>query len=146
MPSYIWLLITFPRAVLLSLFCPNFYLGLSWVRLQLAPRNDVYERANFSENGRASASMNAVSRDRFTPAAAVDAVTPTYLRATAADFHPTYKNVHGRNVHVMARRPSHSEGVHRVPIIFHASRPSMGLEAGGHLHCRQCHVPFLPAF
>ena len=93
MPSYICRLLSFPRLVLLSLlslFYPNFCLCLYWVQLQLAPRNAVYERANCSDNGRASASINAVSRERFTPTAAADAVTLTYLRATAADFHPTY--------------------------------------------------------
>ena len=34
--------------------------------------------------------MNAVSRERFTLAAALDAVTLTYRRATIADFYPTY--------------------------------------------------------
>ena len=38
----------------------------------------------------ASVSMYAVSRKRFASAAVADAVTPTYLRATVADYHPTY--------------------------------------------------------
>ena len=32
--------------------------------------------------------MNAVSQECFIPAAAADAVTPTYLRAMVADFTP----------------------------------------------------------
>ena len=52
--------------------------------------NAAYELANFSGSGRASASMNDVSREHFTPAAAADAVVPTYLRATVPDFHPMY--------------------------------------------------------
>ena len=39
-----------------------------------------------------------------------------------------HKSVHGRSVHGMIRRPSHSEGVHGVPLILHASRPQMGRE------------------
>ena len=56
----------------MAVFYPNFYLGLEWVRLQLAPRNVVIERESCSDNGRAPASMNAVSRERFTLAAAAD--------------------------------------------------------------------------
>ena len=56
----------------------------------VAPPERCIRTCKLFGNGRASASMNAVSRDRFTPAAAADAVTPTYLRATAADFHPKY--------------------------------------------------------
>ena len=50
--------------------------------------NAVCERAKCSDSGRASASMNAVSREPFTPAAVTDAITTTYLRATVADFRP----------------------------------------------------------
>ena len=56
--------------------CP---VGMPYVNVQTA-RTTV----------RAFASMNAVSRERSTPAAAADVVTLTYLRATPADSHPTY--------------------------------------------------------
>lgn len=46
-------------------------------------------RAHCSDSDRTPACMNAVSRERFTPATAADAVAPTNLRATVADFHPT---------------------------------------------------------
>ena len=45
----------------------------------------------------------------------------------------------------MTRRPSHPEGVHRVPLILYACRPQMGL-AVGHLRQRKRHFPLLPAF
>ena len=73
---------------LVVLVYPNFYVDPWWVRLQLARGNAVCERTNGSESGRASASMNAASRERFIPAAAADAVTPTYLRATVAASTP----------------------------------------------------------
>ena len=60
-------LIILSAGCLVVLILPNFYLGLLWVRLQLARRNAVYERANGSDNGKASASMNVVSWERFTP-------------------------------------------------------------------------------
>ena len=76
----------------------------------------MHERANCSDSDRASASIDAIPRECFTPAAAADAVSPTYLRAMVADLHPRiHKNVHGRSVHDATRHPSHSEGVHRVP-------------------------------
>ena len=77
-----------PACFWLSLLYPNFYRDPWWVRLQLARGNAVCERTNGSESGRASASMNAASRERFIPAAAADAVTPTYLRATVAASTP----------------------------------------------------------
>ena len=43
----------------------------------------IYELAHCSDSGRASASMNTVSRERFTPAAAADAVILTCRRAPA---------------------------------------------------------------
>ena len=68
--------------------------------------------------------MNAVSRELFISAAAADAVTPTYLRATVADFQPhvLHQNVHGRTIHVMTRCSSRSKEVHRVPLSLHTRR------------------------
>ena len=74
-----------PTGFVLSLLCPHFYLGLWWFRRQLARGDAVRERANWFDSGRAAA-----SRERFTPAAAAEAVSPTYLLATVADFHTTY--------------------------------------------------------
>ena len=79
--------IFFPTGFVLSLLCPNFYLGLWWVGRQWTRGNAVHERVNCLESGRASASMEAVSRESFTPPAAADAGTPTHMRATVADFH-----------------------------------------------------------
>lgn len=88
--------------------------------------------------------MIAFSRESLTPAGAA---TPTYLRATA-DFHShvIHQNLHGCTVHAMARRPSHPEGVHRVPLILHVRRTHMDLEADGHLRRRQRNFSLLPAF
>ena len=83
-------LIILPAGSLLPLLYPNFCLDLWWVRLQLARGDAVHERANCSDSVRASASVDAVSRERFIPAVAADAVTPTYLRATVEDFHPAH--------------------------------------------------------
>ena len=55
-----------------------------------------------------------------------------------------HRNAHGRTVHVTARHRSHSEGVHRVPLILHANRPQIGREIGGHLRRGQRHFPFSP--
>ena len=69
----------------------------------------------------------------------------TYLRATDADFHSTNSNVHGRSVHDMTRRPSHSEGVHCVPLILNASRSQIGREVV--VICARNNASFpLPAF
>ena len=113
----------------------------------------MYERANCSGSGRASASTNAVSLERFTSASAVDAVTPTVplLDLSACDGcgrlpHVFNKNVHGRTVHDMTRRSSHSEGAHRVPLIIDANRSPMGREVGGHLRRRQRQFPLRPIF
>ena len=69
--------------------------------------------------------MNAMSRERLVPLdIAADAVTPMYLLATAADLHPTYllhDDVHGRTIYMVARRPLYSEGVQRVPLVFHSA-------------------------
>ena len=82
--------------------------------------------------------MSAVSRERLTSAATSDAVAPTYLHSTVGlPPHVFCKSVHGRTVHVMTRRLSHSEGVHRVPLTLHASLPEMGLEVGGYSRRRQ---------
>ena len=50
-----------PAGFVLSLLYPNFYFGLYWVRRRLARGDAVHERANYSDNDRASASMDAVS-------------------------------------------------------------------------------------
>ena len=68
-------LIIVPAGFWLSLLYPNFYLDSWWIRLQLARGNAVCERTNCSNSGRAS-HLNAGSRERFTPAAVADVVTP----------------------------------------------------------------------
>ena len=49
-------------------------------------------------------------------------------------------------VHVMTRRPSNSEGVHRAPLGLDTMRPHMGREVGGRLRRRQRQISLLPAF
>ena len=69
--------------------------GLEWIRLRLSPGNAVYERdernerAHSPDSGKTPASMNAMLRERFTPAASSDAATPAQLRATVTGFHST---------------------------------------------------------
>ena len=58
----------------------------------MARGDGVFEqRASNADSGRASASIKAVSRERFTSAAAADAVTPKSLCVlrTDAEFYPT---------------------------------------------------------
>ena len=43
----------------------------------------------------------------------------------------------------MTRCPSHLEGVHRVPPIFHANRPQMGREVDTHLRRRLRQFPLI---
>lgn len=89
--------------------------------------------------------MVAVSRERLTP---TGADTPICLRATDANFHPhvIHQNARGCTAHVMARRPSYPEGVHRVPLILHVRRSQIGLEVDGHLRWRKLNFSLLPAF
>ena len=57
----------------------------------LSRGNAVYAFPNPADSGKASACINAVSRERFAPLdGGTDAVTPTYMLATAGDLHPTY--------------------------------------------------------
>ena len=80
--SFLYLSIL-PAGCLSSLLYPNFYLDLVGPASIVPWERCIYELANCSDSGRASASMNAVSRERFTPAAAADAVILTSLRAPA---------------------------------------------------------------
>ena len=53
--------------------------------------------------------MNAVWRERFTPATAADAVNPMCLcvcDGCGLSPHVPHKNAHGRTVHLIARCPS----------------------------------------
>ena len=51
----------------------------------------MYDFLNPSDSGKASASMNAVSRERLVPLdATADAVTTTNLVVMTEDLHPTY--------------------------------------------------------
>ncbi len=61
----------------------------------------------------------------------MNAVTPTYLPATAADLHSTY--VHDRTIHTVASFPPYSEGVQRVPLVLHTRCLQVILEVRGHL-------------
>ena len=81
-------LIIFPARFWFSLLHPHLFLDPWSVRIQLTPGNAMGERTNCPNRGTASASMNAISRERFIPTAVADAVTPTYLRARVTDFHP----------------------------------------------------------
>ena len=90
------------------------------------------------------ASTNAVWREHLTPAAAADAVSPCDGRGLPPNV--LRMNVHGCTVHAMARRPSHLEGVHRVPLIVYARRPLMDLEVDDHLRRRRRQFPLLSAF
>ena len=51
-----------PAGCLSSLLCPNFFLDLWWARLRLFRGNTAYKLAKCSDSGKASASMNTVSR------------------------------------------------------------------------------------
>ena len=74
--------------------------------------------------------MDTVSRERLTPAAAAEAVTPTVplLYVSACDGgglppHVSHENVHGRAGQVMTRQPFHSEGLHRACIPYPPCQP-----------------------
>ena len=134
-------------AFVLSLLYPNLYLGPCWVWRLLARGDAVHGRPNCLDTCRASASMNAVSGERFTPAAAADVATPTVricVRRLWTSTPRIHKIIHCLTVHVRTCRLSHSEGVHRVPLNLHASRPQMGREVDGHLRWRQRQAPFSP--
>ena len=88
--SFHCFLLSFPRVSGFSLFIPKLLPRPLVVRLQLARGNAVCEHTNRSDSGRASASMNAVSRKCSIPSTAADGVTATYLVATVAKFHLTY--------------------------------------------------------
>ena len=77
----------------------------------------------------------------------MDAVTPTVricVRRLRTSIPCIHRNVHGRSVHDTTRRSSHSEKVHRVKFIFHASRTD-GPGGCGHRRRRQRQVSLLPA-
>lgn len=83
-------LIILPVGCFSSLLYPNHYLGLWWAQLRMSVgtlRVDV-------QTSRTVIRVSAFIDRRFArplhPAAAVDVGTPTYLRATVADFHRTY--------------------------------------------------------
>ena len=107
------------------------WFGVSW------PVGTPYVNAQTArtEVGRPPRWMPFLSRERFIPAAAADAVTPTYLRATVADFHPTYSirtSVAVPSMLWLAAPPARKECI-VYHLILHTRRPQMGLEVGGHL-------------
>ena len=94
---------------------------------------EVYELANFSDSGRASASVKRAAkmrdpcRGRGRRYLYLVRICVRRLRTS------THKNVHGCAVHAMTRRPFHPERMHHVPVFFHARRPPMSVEVGGRL-------------
>ena len=68
--------------------------------------------------------MNAVSRERFTPATAADAVNPLCRACDGCGLSPhvLHKNAHGRTAHFMGRHPSYTE--ERTAYSFKSSVPA----------------------
>ena len=78
--------------------------------------------------GKTPSSMNAISRERFTPAASSDSVSPSCLRAMVAGSYwlpleILHRNVQDRAAHAVTRRPSRPGGLHRALLILYASLP-----------------------
>ena len=69
----------------------------------------------------------------------------TYLH-DGCGLHPTpriHENAHGRSVHDITRRPFHSEGVHRVPLI--SSMPATRRLVGRWLSSAPASTPCFPS-
>ena len=80
-----------PADCVSSTLSPKFNLDLSWVRLRFSRGNAAYERANGSNSGSTSATMNAVFRERLTDTADADTVAQRFcMRQLLGLEAPTY--------------------------------------------------------